>query len=328
MGHGVDVWILVGLGLVVVVFAALALFTALIMGLVEAAIPPVGQTAAIEGSTIRYLDVGSGSPIVLIHGLAGNLRHFTYALVDRLKDDHRLIVIERPGCGYSLKAPGAAANLAVQARVVVGLLDKLGVDRPLLVGHSLGGALALAMALDHPDAIGGLALVAPASHPAPDAPSAFRLMATASPLQRWLRAWFVATPASILFGSAVLKQIFGPDAVPTDFGKRGGGLLGLRPSSFIASSAELETLLTDLPMMAARYSTIRCPVGILFGDRDMILDAAVHGAPLVAKIEGATIDYVEGGGHMTPLVAPDQTARFVRAVAARIAQSARETRTA
>ena len=99
---------------------AMAMFTALVAALVETAVPPVGKEIAIDGTKIRYVDVGSGPPVVLIHGLAGTLRHFTYALVERLQADHRVIALDRPGCGHSRTAPNA--GLQAQAGVIAGFI--------------------------------------------------------------------------------------------------------------------------------------------------------------------------------------------------------------
>ncbi len=312
------IWIIALLATSLVLAAALALFTALVAGLVEAAIPPLGTVMTIDGARLRVLDVGSGRPIVLVHGLAGNMRHFTYALVDRLKDEFRVVVLDRPGCGYSVPAPGSSARLSGQAGLVISLVAALGLERPLLVGHSLGGAIALAVALDHPDRLGGLALIAPLSHAMDEAPRAFRLLATRSGLKRTLVAWLLATPLSIAGSRRTLTQVFGPDAVPDDFGQRGGGLLGLRPASFEAASRDMVSVTEDLPSMEERYATLALPVGLLCGTGDRLLDPAVHCAPLATKIPGATIAWVENGGHMVPIVHPNRTADFLKAMMARL----------
>ena len=309
------VFIIVGLA---VLLGALALFTALIAGLVESAVPPLGKTLVVDGATFRYLDEGTGPRIVLVHGLAGNLRHFTYALKDRLTPEYRVILFDRPGSGYSTMAPGASPRLPAQAAAIVAFMRALGLEKPLVVGHSLGGALSLAMALDHPEAIGGLALIAPLTHSRDEVPAAFRLLATVSPLRRRLTAWLLATPASLLAGGTTLKMIFGPETPPADFGKNGGGLLTVRPNAFIAASAEMVAVVEDLPSMETRYPSITCPVGVLHGTGDQILDYREQGEAVAEKIPGATIDLIADAGHMPPLVLPDRTAAFIKDVARRI----------
>ena len=309
-------WLLVAIVAVVLVCV---LVTAFITWRVESALPALGHVIEVDGATIRYLDEGSGPTIVLVHGLAGQMRHWTYSIVERLRGEFRVIVFDRPGCGYSEMAPGASSGLSGQARTIAAFMRKLGLERPLLVGHSLGGALSLAVALDHRDTIGGLALIAPLTHPVDQPPAAFRLLATLSPVRRWLTSHVLATPLSLIGGKTALAQVFAPDPIKEDFATLGGNLLMLRPKSFTAASAEMSLANDDLGPMAARYASLDCPLGVLYGSCDQILDPQLHGETLAQKVPGATIEYVEGGGHMPPQVVPDQTAAFIRAMARRVA---------
>ena len=323
MPHALAVSLLVVLGACALVPAALALFSALVVGLVEAAIPPLGEIVEVDGAKIRVLDIGardlgSRPAIVFVHGLSANMRNFTYALTDRLKGDFRLILLDRPGCGYSRPAPGAPPGLRAQATLIAGVIAALGLDRPLLVGHSLGGAVALALALDHPGTVGGLALIAPLSHPTEETPPSLRLLLTRSRLERRLIAWLLAIPYSIARSRGTLAQVFGPDPVPGDFGKRGGGLLELRPASFETASADLIAVGDELPAMVGRYPRLDLPVGVIGGDGDRLLDPAVQFRPLVAAVPGATLSVVEGAGHMLLLAHAEPVAAFVRAMAARV----------
>ena len=156
-------------GIVVVLLfllaCGLAVFAAWTARQVEKLLPPRGTFIEVDGARIHYLDEGSGPPLVLIHGLGGQMHNFTHSLLDRLKRDHRVIILDRPGSGYSSRPQHGSATLASQARTIAHFIDALGLDRPLVVGHSLGGAIALMLALDHPDKVGGLALLAPATHP-------------------------------------------------------------------------------------------------------------------------------------------------------------------
>jgi pimeloyl-ACP methyl ester carboxylesterase len=258
-----------------------------------------------------------------VHGLAGQLQHMTYKLAGSLSDRYRVVCVDRPGCGYSERRPGTSARLSAQADTIAGLIRALRLDRPVVLGHSLGGAVALATALGHPDCVGGLALVAPLTHPQPDPPAALRHLAVASPLVRKIIAWTLATPMAMRFGSKALVDVFGPTNPPLDFGTRGGALLGLRPSAFYGASCDITAVNEDLPGMVERYPTLRLPVGILYGAGDRILDPKVQGEPMVGKVEGLTLEQIEGEGHMLPLVATEQTARFVDAVAARVWATAR-----
>src|SRR5262249_13900883 len=161
--------------------------------------------------------------------LTGQLRNFTYSLVDRLTDEFRVIAIDRPGSGYSKRAPGTSAALTVQGDLIAKFTHAMGLERPLVVGHSFGGATALAMALDHPQCAGGLALIAPLTVSQENVPKPFRALVIESNWRRKIVAWTIAMPAAIRRGQETLAIVFGPDKPPRDFATKGGGLLGLRP---------------------------------------------------------------------------------------------------
>jgi len=316
----------VGIALIIVVLivAGLVAFAARTARRVEAAVPPLGRFIAIDGERIHYLDQGdssnaNGPPLLLIHGLTGQLRHFTHSLYDRLKNDYRVVLVDRPGSGYSTRAPRTPATLAVQATTIAHFAEAIGLDRPLVVGHSLGGAVALSLALNFPEQVGGLALIAPATHPPRRVPEVFGALDIKSRLLRLIVAWTLATPLSIRNGAHVLNTVFGPDPVPSDFGVNGGGLLTLRPSNFIGSSRDLVESRQKLDDMPARYKNLTMPIGILFGTADQILDPASHAEPLVRAVPAVDFELVEGAGHMIPLTDPDRCAQFIARMARRCA---------
>jgi pimeloyl-ACP methyl ester carboxylesterase len=305
--------------LIVLPLTGLALFAAWTAWKVEKRLPPCGKFITVDGARIHYIDEGSGPPLVLIHGLGGQMHNFTHSLLERLRRDHRVIIIDRPGSGYSTRPPHGSAALAGQAQTIAHFVDALGLHRPLVVGHSLGGAIALLLALDHPDKVGGLALLAPATHPAKTVPPLFRGLYVHSPLRRRLMAWTFAIPMSIVNRDLVLGTVFGHGAVPADFAIRGGGLLTLRPRSYIAASADLIAAIEGLPSLPGRYGDLKVPVGILFGSGDLLLDHAVHGAGFAEKVPAAHFELIDQDGHMIPITSADQCADFIARMAKRIA---------
>jgi pimeloyl-ACP methyl ester carboxylesterase len=307
------------LTIVVVLLAALAglvWFTARTASKIEAALPPRGQFMEIDGQRIHYIDRGSGPAIVMIHGLGGNLNHFTYALVERLAGDFRVIAVDRPGSGYSTRPKDASAALGAQAATLAGLIRRLQLQKPLLVGHSLGGALALTIAVHHPDCAGALALIAPLTHARDEPPEVFRGLAIRSKLVRTLLGWTLATPLSILNRDKTLAAVFGPDAVPADFAIKGGALLGLRPKSFYATSSDLMAANDDLPATMQRYGSLAIPFGMLFGKGDRLLDYREQGEAMKQKCPALDLTLMDGG-HMLLLTAPDRCVEMIRRIAAR-----------
>jgi pimeloyl-ACP methyl ester carboxylesterase len=302
--------------LLLLTLAALVLFTAVTARRVQIALPPRGKYLDVAGNRIHYLDKGSGPAIVLVHGLGGQMGNFTYSLLERLTPDFRVILIDRPGAGYSTRAPGASARLGAQAETVARFIRILGLDRPLLVGHSLGGAIALAVALNHPECVRGLALIAPLTHLPKAVAAVFERLQIKSKLVRWLVAWTIATPLGIRRGKSTLDAIFSPEAAPTDFPTKAGGLLSLRPRSFYNTSTDLMAANLDLRGMIERYASLKVPVSILYATGDAILDHQLHGVAMQAKVPNLNLELVEGG-HMLPITAPDITAAFIKRAALR-----------
>lgn len=300
----------------------LAVFSRRTARRIEAHLPPAGSFVEVDGVRLHVRDEGRGPALLMIHGLGGQMAHFSYGAVCELSKRYRVVTVDRPGSGYSSRPDGVLADLSTQARALADLVVHLGLDRPTVVGHSLGGAAALTLALEHPGLVGALALVAPLTHAPQAVPPAFRALTIET---AWLRRLFAATlavPLSIVGSKGVLQQVFGPEAVPRDFPTRGGGLLSLRPSQFLASSADLQALGGHMPGLESRYgqlAALRIPLHVLFGREDRILDWRANGQALVDKVAGARLELVDGG-HMLPITQPELTARFIdNTAAARVA---------
>jgi len=303
-------------GLALLIGIGLALFSRQIARKVEAALPPLGRFFEFGEARIHYLDEGTGPAIVLVHGLGGQMRHFTALGQALRRRGLRTIAIDRPGSGHSSRFQTAAPS--AQARAVAELIRHLGLERPLVVGHSLGGAVALALALDFPETAGGLVLLAPLTQPQAEVPALFRGLAIRSLLMRRLIAWTLAVPLGIRQGPAALKTVFAPEPVPADFAVAGGGLLSLRPKAFIAASADLVAAQDAMELQAVRYPTLDLPVGVLFGTEDRILDCARHALTLRDQIADVELELIEGAGHMLPLTRVDAAVAFIERTLARV----------
>lgn len=291
--------------------AAFAIATWAIARRAERLAPRAGHIAAVSGAVLHYTDEGSGPPIVMIHGLAAQLHNFTYGVTGRLTGRYRVICIDRPGAGYSTVTAPQHPNLRAQAAAIAALLRDLGVSRPLVVGHSLGGAVSLALALDHPGQVGALALLSPLTQPQDDIPKAFAKLIIQSPAVRHFASRTLMTPLGWLGRHRTQAAVFGPEPAPADFDTRGGNGLLFRPASIFAASSEVSAGSGELITMGERYSDLAVPVAILFARQDAILDPQVHGRAMLAR-GGARIslELIEGG-HMFPLTRPDETAAWI-----------------
>lgn len=300
----------------ILVVAGFALFTSWTAQRADAALPPPGKFIDIDGSQIHYVEKGSGQPIVMIPGLASQLRHLTYSMVDLLAKDYHVIALDRPGSGNSTRPPRSSASVGAQADVVAKFISKLGLERPLIVGHSMGGAIALAVALEHPELVKGLVLIAPLSQVENEPPDVLKPLVIRSPFVRHAVAWTVATPLAIINKDATFAELFSPDEPVRDFMTTGGAMLGLRPQSFITASEDIVSLEDDFDYLAslvARYPSITMPTAILYGRGDRILDYRKHGELTASQIPGARLELVDGG-HMLPLTMPERAVEMIRQV--------------
>ncbi|TLP59364.1 alpha/beta fold hydrolase [Parasedimentitalea maritima] len=303
---------LAGLALPAAFLSASHLKTRRLARRAETLVPPVGQLQMVPGGSIHYVEMGprEAPPLVLIHGLSGQLQHFTYALAELLTPDFRVIILDRPGCGYSTRNQDHLATLSEQARMIQSFLDLRNVDQPILCGHSLGGAIALAMALNAPQKIRGLALLAPLTHPVADAGS-FKGLIIHSPFMRRLIAQTVAIPAAQRTATEVLQQIFAPSPCPEDFLIQAGGALGLRPKSFVAASSDATLASAGIGEQSPRYaSELKTPGAILFGSQDAVLDVKTNGNAM--EQYGLHCETEPNQGHMLPITAPARCNQFIR----------------
>lgn len=288
----------------------------------EKAVPAMGRFVEVAGNRIHYVERGEGRPILMIHGLGGTLHHLRRPLMESFGDGYRLIAIDRAGSGYSTRNSGIGGSLAEQARQIADVIDALGLERPLLVGHSLGGAVALATALDHPGKVAGLALISPLTRFEPTLPPEFRPLAIESPLRRRIVANTVAVPMSVKNAPMVLGRVFGPQEPPEDYAVAGGAMVGLRPQHFYATSTDLVGSRRDLAQFEARYGELSMPVGILFGTEDRVLDYERQGVDMTERIAGLDLEIVDGVGHMPQFAATDRVVAFIRRIAERAFVSA------
>ena len=304
------------LGALALLALGLAWFTWRTSARIVQYLPAKGRFVDVPGGRLHVRESGDpGSPaVLLVHGLGGQMSHFDYGLAERLAQSFRVVVVDRPGSGWSTTTAGA--DLSTQAGALAALVERLALGRPLVVGHSLGGAVALALALEHPGKVAGLALLAPLTH-MPEGervPDVFKGLMIRPALLRKLVAWTLATPRSIAKSKQTLDQVFGPDPVPKDFGMRGGGLLTLRPAAYLAASNDLQALPARLPLQQQRYGELRLPLGILFGRDDRILDWCHNGQALADKAGGARLELIDGG-HMLPVTKPEACVAFIEQMA-------------
>ena len=295
------------------ILAAGAVITCIGTVLIRRAHPPRGRFVDVGGLHQHLAEDGTGGsapdtpkeiPIVLIHGAGCNLEDMRLAFGERLRE-RRLILIDRPGHGWSERRGVDGSSPAYQAGMIRDVLDRLGVSRAILVGHSWGGALALRFALDHPQRVSGLVVLAPPLYPFPRRLTWFYDI-MALPFIGPLIAHTLLLPIGTLFIGIGFRGAFFPQRPPRHYLKRAGTLLSLRPSTFLANSRDIAHLQKNLPSQVARYNTLAAPTVVITGDRDLIVAPERHAFAFARAVPAAKLIVLPGIGHMLHHGAPAQ----------------------
>lgn len=278
--------------------------------------PPEGRFVEIDGARVHAVVRGAGPDVVLIHGASGNTRDMTFALADTLTDRYRVIVFDRPGLGHSDRLDGDE-GLAAQATRLQRAATALGAERPIVLGQSYGGSVALAWALDHPESLSALITVSAPTHPWEGGlPMLYRVnssalgSALAVPL---ITAW---VPRGYVRDQ--IAGIFPPQEMPEGYAAHIGAPLTLRRESLRANANQRATLKAEIAAMAPRYGEIAVPLEILHGTADDTVPFDIHAAPLAQAAPTAALTDLPGIGHVPQNVVPEAVAAAVDRAAARI----------
>ena len=266
---------------------------------------------------MHYTDAGSGPAIVLVHGASTSLLDFQASIAGRLSQNYRVIAVDRPGHGYSERPPGIWPDPAQQARLIRVLVHELGVERPIIVGHSWSGSVVLAYLLDYPDETAGGVLLAGGSHPWEGGVAWYNDVATV-PVLGQLFAHTVVYPFGRLSLASAVRNVFAPNPVAEGYTERTGVRLSLRPDSFLANAEDLRRLSDFLAVQSTRYGEIRHPVLAVTGEADHIVPSWNHAARLLRQIPHLEHIELEDTGHALHHAHPERVAgshRVVRAPA-------------
>lgn len=286
----------------------------------QALAAPEGEFVGVRGGRLHVVDLKpakrSGETLLLLHGASGNLRDQQESIGRILAARHRVILIDRPGHGYSDRLGGREmASPARQADAIAEALDRRGIGRVTVVAHSWSGALATNLALDHPRHVAGLVLLSPATHPYPGGAAWYNEIA-ATPLIGAIFASVVPAVAEGRFEEGV-KSTFAPKPAPPDYIERTEAKLVLRPKEFIANAEDLVDLKAFLKRQAPGYGAIRVPTTIVTADKDGIVSPDIHSRPLHRQIAGSRLVVLKDAGHMTHWTATARVIREIEAVAAK-----------
>ncbi len=286
---------------VVLALVALAIATQIRARAIGAQSPKIGELTDVGGYRLNALHVPAGPeadlpPIVFIHGASGNLRDQAGAFLEPLRGRAELLFVDRPGHGYSERGGPANDTPEGQANAVARLMERKGIERAIIVGHSFGGAITASFGVLHPDKVQGLVFLAAATHPWPGGVDWYYHLASA-PVIGPVFCHTVALHAGMMRIEAATDHVFAPNPRPQTYLENTGPALVLRPSAFGSNAKDVAGLHAYVTAFAPRYREIARPTVIITGDADEIVLEEIHSKGLARDIAGSELVWIEGLGH-------------------------------
>lgn len=284
----------------------------------EAEYPPVGNFVTVEGMRLHYICKGEGRPVVMLHGSSGFLQDYVMTIFDQVSEDYKACAFDRPGHVYSERPEGETVTPTVQARLIRGALRELGIEKPVLVGHSWSGALLLAYALEYPGEVSGLVLLGVAAYEDEKFSQPTGIRAVLANLERLaLDPPLVPAPLKRSVSRALsagpleqsLVRAYSPDLVPQDYLEAAKVLWPMGDVS--ASVEEIVTLNPTFRQLNSFYGEIQVPVTIVTGDSDLLSEPERHAYPLHRTIPGSRLVVLENTGHEIPHTRPKETLKAI-----------------
>jgi pimeloyl-ACP methyl ester carboxylesterase len=307
------------------VLAMLALLTQIGVVVLNRVYPRQGSTVAVAGAALNVVELGHrespGPPVVMIHGASSNLEAMRRPLGELLAQQHRVILIDRPGHGWSVRDREQDSTPDIQARMIAEALKKLGVGPVILVVHSWSGALGARMALDFSEALAGLVMLAPVTHPWRGGVGWYNEAITTPVIGRLL-GYTITLPLGLALADSGARNVFLPQVVPQGFVRDTATFLLLRPREFFANARDLVTLKAAVAAQAPRYGDIKVPITVISGDVDKTVSTTVHSRPFAAMVPHSKLIVLPGVGHMVQNAAPDLVAAEIEAMIGSIGQGA------
>jgi pimeloyl-ACP methyl ester carboxylesterase len=268
--------------------------------------PPAGRFLTVEGVRLHYLERGEGPPAVLLHGNGVTSEDFELSGVLGLAaQNHRAIAFDRPGFGYSGRPRGVVWTAARQARLLREAFAAIALEPAVVIGHSWGTLVALALALDYPEAVRSVILLSGYYYPTLRADVAL-FSPPAIPLIGDVMRYTVVPPLAAAMLPALVKRSFAPLPVPDRFTKGLPAGLAFRPSQIRAETEETAMMIAAAAAMRNRYRELRMPVTIMAGTQDRIVDHRRHAVRLSGEVPHSTLRLVPNAGHMIHYAVPGQ----------------------
>jgi pimeloyl-ACP methyl ester carboxylesterase len=278
--------------------------------------PPNGAFIDVDGVRLHYSDRGEGSPVVLIHGnmVTGN-DYDTSGVAAILLKTHRVIIFDRPGFGHSERPHDRVWTADKQADLLCKALQQLGVVRPVVVGHSWGAIVAMAMAVRHEAEIAGVVALS-GYYFWTLRPDVLLVGVGALPIIGDILRYTISPLLNWLTMPLVKRALFSPGSVPERFDAGFSTAMAIRPSQIRATSEDGALMIPGALALRDHYKDLRLPVVIMAGEGDKVVFKR-RAEQLKAAVSGSVLSIVQGAGHMVHYQATTQVAEAVEHVAER-----------
>jgi pimeloyl-ACP methyl ester carboxylesterase len=310
------------LAIIVVLLILLVVGNVVFSIVAERKSPPIGTFTECDGVRLHYLDRGDPAApcVVLFHGNGSMMQDFIISgLVQLLARRNRVLCFDRPGFGYSQRPRSRIWTATAQAALFVTALDQLGVRNPLVLGHSWGALVAIALALRDDYPLRGLLLVSGYYFPT-SRWDVWIMSGPAIPVLGDLIRYTVAPVISWAILPASFRKLFAPRPVPVNFTNEFPVGLALRPKQLRAAAEESAFLVPAAAQFQFSYSSIPCPVHIFHGTEDQISETE-QARRLHQALRRSELHIIPETGHMVPYVEGATITQAADRMAARIAQS-------
>jgi pimeloyl-ACP methyl ester carboxylesterase len=290
---------------------------------------PEGRLLEVDGVRLHCVERGAGPPVVLVHGNMVWHRDFEASgLLDRLARNHRVIAFDRPGFGHSTRPRDRLWTPTAQADLLHRALAMLGVRRPVVVGHSMGAMVAMAMALDHPADVRKLVLIGGYFYPSLRVDALLTAPVALPVIGDVMRYTVTALQARLMLDKLV-RTMFSPRDVPRRFLPTLSREMMLRPVQLRANAEDAAFMVPQARSNSQRHAELRMPVAIVAGAEDAVIDPQAHSVRLQRDLSQSTLAVLPAAGHMVHYAALDAIVALIedgigeeRATAENVSQSA------
>ncbi len=274
--------------------------------------PPLGEFLTVDGVKLHYLERGQGAPVVRLHGNGTMIEDWIVSgVLDELAKTHRVLAFDRPGFGHSERPRARIWTPAAQAALIAAALEQLGVEKPLVVGHSFGTMVAAALALDHPGSLSGLVLLGGYYYPSARL-DVLLASQPAIPGVGDVMRYTVSPAIGAAMAPLVNARIFQPAPVPERWVAEFPMAMTLRPSQIRAEAAEAGIMVPAAAAMSPRLAGIDIKVTIVAGDGDAMVTTQAQSERLHAALPKSRFVKVAGAGHMVHHTARDEVVAAIR----------------